>query len=155
MSNSLKAILVEKNIQGQTTINESECLTVQHFSYTCRRRRNDAGLPYGSTLPSYLDFTIKVTSNNNGKGLLNHMSKNEPFQYSFIFNATFTDNVLSKYEDLLLATGYIVDVEETYENFVLTDKTVNQTLIHARLLLCNITYVGNGDIASYLNVTND
>ena len=75
-----------------------------------------------------------------------------------VYKAMLADELqqtLSQYEDLLLATGYIVDVEESYENFILSDKTVNQTLIHARLLLCNITYVGNGDTASYLNVTND
>lgn len=153
MSDSLKAILVAKNITG-LDVYQAECFTVQHFSYTCRRRRNDAGLPYGSTLPAYLDFTVKVTSNDNGKELLGHMKQDEPFQYSFVFNASFDGDMLDTYEDILLATGYIVDVDESYENFILTDGTVNQTLIHAKLMLCNLAYVGD-DHPAYIKVTND
>ena len=143
-SNELKALLVVDDITEQgVSVMQENCFTVQHFSYACSRRRNQAGVPYGPTVPSYLDFTVKVTSDNNGKVFMDRMRQNKTFPYSFLFNARFNDmRYLSEYEDAMVATGYIVDVEESYDNTPREKGSSDQILIRARLLLSNITYLG-------------
>lgn len=156
------ALLVTDDItESGVSIYRDKCATVQHISYECRRRRNGAGFPFGSTLPSYLDFTIKVSPGNNGKVFFDRMQQDKTFPFSFLYNAEFqaesqgsTNLVLSKYVAAMVATGYIVDAEESYENIQLGATSVDQMQIHVRLLLSKITYPG-GDNPLYLTITQD
>lgn len=155
ISNQLKALLVTEDITEQgVNVYQNNCFTVQHFTYECRRRRNDEGIPYGSTLPSFLDFKVKVAPGDNGKVFLERLKQSETFPYSFLFNADFNSMRLSACEDALVATGYIVNVEESYESVPQEDGSADQMLIHARLLLTNIAYAGS-ERTLYLTITND
>lgn len=144
LSNELKAVLVVEDIMEQgISVWQGNCFTVQHFSYSCSRRRNNAGAPYGTTLPSYLDFTVKVASDNNGKVFVDRMRLDETFPYSFLFNARFNEKSrLSEFEDAMVATGYVVDVEECYDTEQNAEQSAEQMLIRVRLLLSNIAYLG-------------
>lgn len=156
ISNQLKAMLVVEDISEQgVNVMQGNCFTVQHFSYACSRRRNDAGTPYGPTLPAYLDFTVKVASGNSGKVFFERMHQDSTFPYSFLFNADFNDvRRLSACEDAMIATGYIIDVEECYDKDIRLDANSEQMLIRARLLLSNIAYLGNERTLSLI-ITND
>ena len=156
ISNQLKALLVTENIAEQgINVWQQNSFTVQHFSYECLRRRNESGTPYGPTLPAYLDFTVKVASDNNGKVFFERMQMNETFPYSFLFNASFNEmRRLSQCEDALVATGYIVEVEELFEGAPASDGSADQMLIRARLLISNLAYLGKERTLN-LTITND
>lgn len=156
ISNQLKALLVTENIAEQgINVWQQNSFTVQHFSYECQRRRNDSGVPYGPTLPAYLDFTVRVSSDNNGKVFFERMRINETFPYSFLFNASFNDmRRLSECEDAMVATGYIVDLEELFESAPASDGSAEQMLIRARLLISNLAYLGRERTLD-LTITND
>ena len=157
ISNQLKALLVVDDITEQgVTVWQYNGFTVQHFRYECCRRRNESGLPYGPTLPAYLDFTVRIASEDSGKVFYERMRTNETFPYSFLFNASFnTRRQLSECEDALVATGYIVDLEEEYESAPAADGSAEQMLVHARLLLSNLTYLGREDRTLELTITKD
>lgn len=154
--NQVKMLLVLEDIAEQgLDVRQNNSFTVQHFSYTCCRRRNDSGIPYGPTLPAYLDFTVKVVSDNNGKVFLERMQTNETFPYSFLFNASFNEvRRLSEFEDAMVASGYIVDVEEEYESTPAADGTTEQMLFHIKLLISNLAYLGR-DRTLDLTITKD
>lgn len=154
--NQVKMLLVLEAITEQgIDVRQNNSFTVQHFSYTCCRRRNDSGIPYGPTLPAYLDFTVKVVSGNNGKVFFERMQTNETFPYSFLFNASFTTaHQLSEYDDAMVASGYVVDVEEEFESAPGPDGTTEQMLIHVKLLISNLAYLGQ-DRTLDLTITKD
>ena len=146
-SNQLKALLVTEDImeQSASSFTHGDCLTVQHFSYQCLRKRDSSGVPYGPTAPSYLDFTVKISSGESAKVFFRRMQQYEAFSYSFLFNASFNDKRrISAFEDAMVARGYLIEVEEAYENQAgKTEGEQEQMLIRARLLLCKITYLGS------------
>ena len=147
--------MVEDISEQGVNVMQSNCFTVQHFSYACSRRRNDAGAPYGPTLPAYLDFTVKVASGDSGKIFFERMYQKGTFPYSFLFNADFNDmRRLATCEDAMIVTGYIIDVEECYDKDFRQDGSSEQMLIRARLLLSNIAYLGNERVLK-LTITND
>lgn len=152
----LKAMLVAENIAEKgVNVMQSNCFTVQHFSYVCRRSRNDSGLPYGPTNTSYMDFTVRVASEDSGKMFFEHMKANETFSYSFLFNASFNGlRRLSECQDALVASGYIIDLEEMYDKTPLESGMAEQMLIKVRLLLSNIAYLGKERVLD-LKITND
>ena len=78
-----------------------------------------------------------------------------PFRYTFLFNATFDSkkkNKLSVYEDGMVVTGYIVELEEFFDEPV-GDSSDEQSLLRCRLLLCNIIYLGTNPVK--LTITED
>lgn len=154
--NQVKMLLVLEDITEQgLDVRQNNSFAVQHFNYTCCRRRNDSGIPYGPTLPAYLDFTVKVVSGNNGKVFFERMQTNETFPFSFLFNASFNDTrQLSDYEDAMVATGYIVDLEEEYESAPAADGSAEQMLIHVKLLISNLAYLGR-ERTLELTITKD
>ena len=147
LSNQLKAMLVLDDIsEDGVTVWQDNCFTVQQFTYQCERRRNQSGVPYGPTLPAFLDFTVRVASGESGKVFYSRMNSREPFPYSFLFNASFNDmRRLANCEDSMVVKGYIIDVEEVFDEHM---------LIHGKLLLCNLAYLGQ-ERTLKLIITND
>lgn len=155
MPNEVKALLITEDITAKgTTVKQSNCFTVQHFSYDSSRRRNYSGSPFGSSLPAYLDFSVRVASGSNGRVFVSRMTKNQTYSFSFLFNAEFEKNVLSKYDDAIVASGYIVDVEESCESVPKDSGREVQMQISVRLLLSKITYAGSNP-ALTLTITQD
>ena len=143
-SNYLKVILFPENIcEMSVGILRNQCFTVQRFNYESKRRRGEEGrTAYHAEDVTVLEFTIRINSPENGKLFLSHMKELEPHDYSFLFNATFksTDRI-DNYEDALVATGYIIDIEEVF-NSAKSEGQTEQMLMHVKLLLNNITFVG-------------
>lgn len=156
LSNQLKAMLVMEDVSEQgVSVWQGNCFTVQHFAYECCRDRNVGGIPYGATLPFFLDFTVRVSSGNNGKLFFKRMGLDETFPYSFLFNAVFGENGrLGDSEDAMVATGYLTEVEERYAASSKEDGSDEQMLIQARLLVSKLSYLGREKILN-LTITND
>ena len=147
-SDHLKAVLYPDSfLEVMENVEKRHCQTIQHFSYKCERNRNDAGFPYGNTIPTELQFTVKLGSPDDGKVFYQQMQQNEPFDHTFIFNATFDQNDrLSSYEDAMVVNGYVIDVEDDFTNAPTSEGSTEQMLIHVKLLVANIAYIGvNGD----------
>lgn len=143
-SNYLKVILFAGDIcETNAGITRDHCFTVQHFDYESKRYRskeNDAN--YHAEEPTILDFSIRINTPETGKELFSQIQKQESFAYSFLFNTTFNAmNSLESYEDAMVARGYIIDIEEVFS----TEKgkgQQEQMLMHVKLLLNNITFIG-------------
>ena len=132
---------------------QSQCFTVQDYHYHCFRERDDQGNPYGGILSEYLDFSVIVSSLHSCKFFCQSMELNENTPLSFIFNATFTDTGrLYDFEDGLVTYGYIIDVEESCDEN--DDSGEEQLLIHVRMLLSNMAFIGN-ETVHYLEITKD
>ena len=154
-SNQIKALLITENISEQgVNVWQNNCYTVQHFAYECRRKRNASGTPYGPTTPSYLDFSVRIASPDSGKVFFERMHASKSFPYSFLFNASFNDmRKLTECEDAMVATGYVINLEEAYDK-PLEDGAQGQMLLRGRLLLCNIAYLGRDRVLK-LMITTD
>lgn len=155
-SNQLNALLVTDDISEQgVNVWKDNCFTVQHFGYQCSRKRTETGHPYGPTVPSYLDFTVKVEDKADGKVFYERMKSYKPFPYSFLFNANFDTRRggLSSCEDALVAFGYIVEVEEIY-SAPRAGGQGEQALLRGRLLLSRINYPGRERTLT-LSITHD
>lgn len=156
VSKQLKALILTKDISEQgIVVRQPDCLTLQHFNYQCSRRRTDDGIPYGPTVPSYIDFTVRVTDKAQGKAFFERVGLNKSFRYSFLFNASFASKKkLSDYEDAMVITGYLVEMEEFYDQPRNPEEYSEQLLLHCRLLLCSIDYQGSKDSLT-LTITED
>ncbi len=143
LSNNLKAIMFPGNIrEADTIIRRSQCHTVQEYSYCFQRTRNDAGFPTGPTLTTILEFTIKIGSPEEGRLYYQRIHDNQPYDYTFIFNATFgTHMQLVDSEDAMVVNGYVVDVEDNYDTEDENGQS-EQMLIHLKLMINSIAYIG-------------
>ena len=143
-SNYLKVILFTGDIcETYAGITRDHCFTVQHFDYESKRFRskeNDAN--FHAEEPTILDFTIRINTPETGKELFSQIQKQESFAYSFLFNATFNAiNSLESYEDAMVARGNIIDIEEVFYT-ERNNGQQEQMLMHVKLLLNSITFVG-------------
>jgi hypothetical protein len=154
-SDHLKAVLYPDNIRevGEN-VEKRLCQTIQHFSYKCQRSRNDAGLPYGDTIPSEMTFTVRLESPDESKTFYQQLQQKELCDYTFFFNATFNQNDrLKNYDDAMIVRGFVVDVEEDYDATATEDGIVQQILVKVTLLLSSIIYTGQEDKFKVLEVT--
>lgn len=156
-SDHLKAVLYPYNLQDvEENLEKRLCQTIQHFSYKCQRSRNDAGIPYGNTTPTELQFTVKLDTPDDSKVFYQRMQSNELYDYTFLFNATFDQrDRLKSYDDAMIVRGFVVDVKEDYDAMVNEDGLVQQILIQVTLLLSSITYVSKDDKHQVLKITNN
>ena len=156
LSNQLKAMLVMEDVTEQgVSIVQNNSFTVQHFSYGCTRKRDHAGVPYGPTVPSYLDFSVRVTADDSAKQFFERMYSRDAFPFSFLFNASFNENRrLTECQDALVARGYLIEVEETCDTSGQDAAASGQMLIKGRLLLSQLIYAGS-DKNLTLTITND
>lgn len=142
-SNQVKALLLAEDMTELAVVSQDNCMTVQHFDYRCCRSRNDSGIPYGPTVSVIMNISVKSLSNTGNKIFYERLKSNLQSPFTVIFNATFDDyRKLSYYEDAMIVSGYVVDVEEAFDSSLGTNGETEQMLLQASLLLCSITYVG-------------
>lgn len=141
ISNNIKATLILEDFSGMKKVAQEKCLTVQHFDYKCQRCRNEEGIPYGSTVSVILNCTIRTV--NNLQGFYDNLKSNNPFTYTFVFNATFDEQKkLADYEDAMIVVGHIIDIDEDFNSAANDSGDTEQILCNIKLLLSSITYVG-------------
>lgn len=153
-SNELKAIVVPEDfLENPRNVLKENCLVVQHFDYVCEHRRNATGEVYGPTEPVMLKFTIRINSPRHAKVFYSNLLNNAPFNYSFLFNATFNANQrLANYEDGMVVNGYVVSVEENYSANKGVTGEEEQILLDVTLLTRSVTYVGREEQNNYTSV---
>ena len=151
----LKAILFNNNVvEVGGSVTQSQCFTVQDYHYHCFRERNDKGEPYGGILSKCLDFSVVVADTAACKYFYRCMDSKEYAPFSFLFNATFKGDTgrMYDFEDGLITYGYVTDIEEKCWN---GDKSgEEQLLLHVRMLISNITFIGNNSY-HFLEITKD
>lgn len=141
--------------EQDVNVSQNNGYTVQHFSYELSRDRDSKGVPFGETSPSFLDFTVRIATKDSAKVFFERMSITETFPYSFLFNASFNGvRRLSDCEDAMVATGYVIDVEEIYEDAAPGNQDARQMLVHVKLLVSNLVYLGQDKVLK-VTVTND
>ncbi len=149
--NEIKALVVPENILTIKSILQEFFSTVEEFHYNCLRKRNNRGMVYGPSEPVELEFCIRLNDPEDAKPYYEQLVSNEHFTFSFVFDATFNDNkVLTEYRDGMICDGYVVGIEEQYNNSQTaivnaTKKMVasdEQIQLKIRLLLVSNTYIG-------------
>lgn len=122
--------------------------TVQDFSYTCRRSRDEVCTAFGEAEDVEVDFTICVMSTEQPLFYekLKDMGNDS---YSFVYNAVFEDNRLKYYDNALMVDGYVVDIEEYAAN------NSNQALMRVKLLARELTYVQHDGSNMSINISNN
>ncbi len=141
LSNNIKAILIPEDFTEMKRVAQEKCLTVQHFDYKCQRCRNEEGVPYGSTVSVILNCTIRTA--NSFQAYYDNLKSNNPYSYTFIFNAVFDQQKqLADYEDAMVVTGHIIDIEESFNSAKNAEEESEQMLCYIKILLSGITYVG-------------
>lgn len=150
----LKAILFTNNLaEVSGSVVQSQCFTVQDYHYHCYRERDEQGNPYGGILSDYLDFTVVVSDLDACKFFYQCMDLSENTPMSFIFNANFSPSGrLINYEDGMITYGYVVNVDEGCMND--DNSGEEQVLIHVKMLLSNVCFLGNNAV-HFLEITKD
>ncbi len=143
LSNHLKAVLFSDEVQdGGQNVLKGKCCTLKYFAYRCERSRNDAGFPYGVTNPSVLSFTVRLVVPEEGMVYHQRLLENVPYDYTFLFNASFNDQQrLKSYDNMFIVNGYVIDVEDDFTAGS-KDKESRQMLIRVKLFVNSITYKG-------------
>lgn len=150
----LKAVLFPNNLaEVGSSVNQSQCFTVQDYHYHCFRERDEQGNPYGNIRSGYLEFSIVVSGLDTYKHFYKCMDQNENVPFSFIFNASFSKTGrINDFEDGLITYGYVVDIQESCDNH--DNRGQEQLLLHVKVLLSNLIFIGNEQI-HLLEITKD
>lgn len=138
---------------GYNVLSE-DCYTVVSYNYTCKRSRNSAGVPYGPTHSALFEVQIRNFSDKCEASILNHMKGNMATDFSVALSPIFdkSDRIRDFY-DCFVVRGYVVDVNEIYSDQDNTTSETGQRIMQIRILLCDITYVGNTSNVK-LSITN-
>lgn len=144
ISNQLKAAIFIGDITKEETEKHKEVsATLMEYAYECSRSRNELGIPYGELHSTNISFILRNVSEKNIKTLMNNMISNQSYDYSFVFNAVFDSNRrLSHYDDAFIAKGFVVDLEELFDNYQSGKEILGQRTIKVKILLSSITYLG-------------
>ena len=82
------------------------------------------------------------------------LTQNELSDHTFIFNATFDQDMrLKAFEDAMMVSGYVVDVKEDYNSAATMEGHFVPMQVGVTLLLSSITYVGKENRYCKLNIT--
>ena len=145
LSNELKAVVIlEDLIETPDNILKENCLTVQKLNYDCVRKRNQKGIVYGATNPVLMTFTVRVNRNPQATKFFKAVLSNLTVDFSFLFNATYDNNLrLKDYDEGMVVNGYVVGVEEVYKTDPNANGQTDQMLLNVTLLVCSVTYLGS------------
>ena len=153
-SNEVKAIVVPENfLDNPANVLKDHCMTVLHFDYQCEHKLNASGEVYGATQPVVLKFTVRVNSPSHVRVFYRNLVTDGYFCYSFLFNASFNDNMrLADYEDGMVVEGSILSIEEKYSSLKNQKGEDEQILLNVKLLARSVTYMGMEENNHYQSV---
>ena len=119
--------------------------TVQQFSYSCEKRRDEVGTTFGVNAGVEVDFTVRVMSND--QTLFYDKLKDLGAEYySFIFNGTFDNGRLKYFDNAITVDGYVVDIDEHAAN------DCSQALMRIKLLARELTYIHRDGSGLSINI---
>lgn len=153
-SHNLKAFLWPDNyFDNKDACIKDKCYKIQDYRYHCFRKRDEFGNPNGAILSDYLEFTYIASSVRSSKVFYKHMGEKASASFTFFFNVSFDDKgKVNIFDDGLVAKGYVIDMEESCANDDVNGE--EQLLIHVKLLLNMITYIGKEKIHNLI-ISND
>ncbi|WP_071133716.1 hypothetical protein [Millionella massiliensis] len=167
ISHYTKAMLFFQDVtESMYPPKKEEGFTLQSFSYECARARNSQGIPYGPTRAGILRFALKSLPDGYLKELYLRLKENTPSSFTVVFDATFSPSdtdgrVLSDYDNALIVTGMVVNVNEAYDvlNLYTGDddgrvgRSTNELMTTTvEFLLQSISYVGNNNYRKQLPI---
>ena len=141
LPNQLKSISIDK------------CFNIISYSFQCSRSLNDLGLPYGPTLPSILEFTLKAGKAEKLKPFYEQLSSPKTSTYNFLFDPTFrvigydsssNQLKLKTISDGMTVRGNLIDLVDVYSTNV--NDEANQMMVTVKVLINEIVFFG--EIAS-------
>ncbi len=121
--------------------------TVQDFSYSCQRDRDEVETAYGETQNVVVDFTIRVMTTEQTLFYEKLKDLGNDY-YSLIYNGIYEDGQLKFFDNALVVDGYVVDVEERAAN------DCNQALMHVKILARELIYVQRDGTSMTINISN-
>ena len=155
ISNQLKAVLCTDDVTSSVApFSRDDCYTIQHFEYKCERSRDEHGTPFGSTLSVVLKTSVKVTSADAGKILLERLGQDSRYPFTILFSASFdSSRRLKDYDAGMVVYGYVVDVTETH--VASSQGQAQQMQIAFDILVSSITYLGTESNKSLCLIRNN
>lgn len=124
-----------------------KCFNIISFSFQCSRSLNDLGLPYGPTLPSTLEFTLKSSKSERLKPFYEKLSSAMTSSYCFLFDPTFeassndsSSKQLKGYADGMTVRGNLTDMTDVYSTKV--GDEANQMMVTVKVLITEIVFFG-------------
>lgn len=146
LSKELKAVAVTVDMsEPNTSITRDQCMSVDNFTYRCRRRRDSKGRTYGANEPVELCFNVRLNSADLAQPLYRLLNDNEHGIVSFVFNATFSETKrMNGYDEAMAVEGFIVDIQEEYRGAISASEE-EQIILSARMMVRAITYLAQND----------
>lgn len=133
--------------QKLESISIDKCFNIISYSFQCSRSLNDLGLPYGPTLPSILEFTLKAGKAEKLKPFYMYLSSPMTSTYNFLFDPTFreikTDSSskqLKTISDGMTVRGNLIDMVDVYSTNV--NDEANQMMVTIKVLINEIVFFG-------------
>lgn len=101
---------------------KENAIVVQNVNYTCSRKRDGQGCPYGSTEETVLDFSIIASSKNQLTTLYDRIKEKTSSTLTFVYSPTYAEKELQNtmrkeldsYNRALAVSGYVVEINEVY-----------------------------------------
>lgn len=156
LSNEIKVSLYLGNLNEENTIlRKEDCVTVVQYRYDSVRNIDKKGFPIVNSPSILLDITLRNFSHKVSKHFLTEISRNSPSDYTFLFNASFDDNkVLKNSEGRMIARGYVVEIEESFDSNNSENSTVDRKLMKLKILLSQMTFNSENSKCIF-NISND
>lgn len=156
LSNEIKVLIYVGDMDEEIgCLRKEDCNNVLQYSYDSVRGRDQKGFPTGDSSSLILKLKIRNFTHTLSRHFLIAIGKNRPYDYNFLFNATFDDNkVLKGYDNKMQARGYVVDIEETFDNYQSEGGADGQKIMTVELLLSRLTFTGENN-NSVLTISND
>lgn len=140
LSNRLKAVLFSEDITEGSPMRREAGYTIKHFDYNCFRTRDNAGKPYGSSNASLMQIVVKTVSADGYKEFYNRLNSMERYRFTIVFDATYDQHkILRDYADAMVAEGYIVEIEETFDTI---GNKKDGMQLSMSILLHSVDYLG-------------
>ena len=139
----LKAIVVMADLQEQgKSITRDQCMSVEHFDYSCFRSRDSKGRTYHDSMPAMLNFIVRFNTVEQARPFYKQIKDNEPGTLSFLFNASFLGDNLTEFPDAMVVKGFIVDIQEDLHSRALSGREDQQIIARVRVQVHSIIYKG-------------
>lgn len=154
ISNHINVALYLGNVRDTgMNIPKSDVFIVQSYNYSCRKSRNQKGLPYGNTNITYLEFSLRNFTEKLETELLRGLQSAVAQEFTFIIDAKYDKSArLEECEDAFIARGFVVDIDEFFSTYYNSSSDDGQRFIRIKLLLSSIKYIGdNNDLELKIN----
>jgi hypothetical protein len=136
-----------KDVVLKDRFSQQQGYTVQQFSYSCKKERDEVGTTFGVNSGVVVDFTIRVMTNDQTL-FYDKLKDLGNDYYSFIYNGVYEGGRLKYFDNAIMVDGYVVDVEECASN------NHNQALMHVKLLARQLSYIHHDGNGLNINISN-